>query len=283
MTILSAATLLASQALDIPYATARNINRPRHPYPTGTHQGRVDHSKFFYDEQALRFYANIRNWTTPLPNATNWFDNACAINDVKNEGPFETDKYHAITALLASHMCRRTGEITPLSTQELIDCAWSKSETNDVRSELEYVIRQGGLSDSDEYDYRGYPGFCAESQYDLVEVPVKGWVKLEPEDELELQLFVARYGPVMVKVDSTKLFGFDSEPVYPSQAPSECDYDKYALVVGYDTDPVSGGLYWLVKTSFGYGPDSSDGGYVYVGGGSYEPCNLAHDAMIATF
>jgi C1A family cysteine protease len=129
-----------------------------------------------------------------------------------------------------------TGEIVKLSEQQLIDCNRNKDnegcEGGNMANAFEFVQKNGGISLSSRYPYKGNDTFRC--RYVSPDVNIVGYELLDPGDEdLLLEMLVER-GPIAVAVDaSLQTFQSYKSGVYYDERCSD-NVNHAMLLVGKD-------------------------------------------------
>ncbi|HJU21638.1 MAG TPA: C1 family peptidase [Casimicrobiaceae bacterium] len=179
------------------------------------------------------------------------------VTPVKNEGPCDASWAFAVTGLVEGDSAIRTGSLSSLSEQELLDCTDSGSACTGGSpiAAMRTLIARGGLATEAAYPYKAVAGICKATTA-IATIPGAG--RVPPGDEVSLQNYVDR-GPVLAlinespAVDSYRggIFTGPCNATNPTQA---------VLIVGYATN--AGVDYWIVKNSLG--PSWGASGYIYL-------------------
>ncbi|XP_006981780.1 cathepsin R-like [Peromyscus maniculatus bairdii] len=162
----------------------------------------------------------------------------------------------AVTGAIEGQMFKKTGNLTRLSVQNLVDC--SKPHGNngcdwgDPYIGYEYVLHNGGVEAEATYPYEGREGPC---RYDPKNSAAKisGFVSL-PQNEDSLMAAVATIGPISAGVHvASNLFVFYKRGILHDRKCSNTTVNHVVLVVGYGSEgeETDGKKYWLVKNSWG--------------------------------
>jgi len=148
----------------------------------------------------------------------------------------------------------KTGTLTSLSEQNLVDC--STAQGNDgcqgglMDYAFEYVIQNKGIDTEASYRYTATgPNACKFSAANIGDT-ISSYHDITSGSESELQT-AADQQPVSVAIDASNYsFQLYTGGVYYEQDCSSTNLDHGVLVVGYGTS-ASGSAYWLVKNSWG--------------------------------
>jgi cathepsin L len=166
----------------------------------------------------------------------------------------------------------KTGKLTPLSEEQLINCvnggSFDCSSGGDMVEAFKYVIQNKGIVSEASFPYNSKDHeTCTFKPYsgsgtDPYVASITGYKTVTSNDEDALKSAVAQQ-PVSVAIDaSQQSFQFYSSGVYDEPACctncQQSDLDHGVLVVGYGTE--DGKDYWLVKNSWNAG--WGDNGYI---------------------
>ncbi|XP_028800091.1 ervatamin-B-like [Neltuma alba] len=145
----------------------------------------------------------------------------------------------------------RTGELVSLSEQELVDCDSVSDGCSGgyTKSAFEWVIKNGGISEGDDYPYTARNGICKASKQNggrVVKINSYGKV---PKSDAALLCAAARQ-PVTVSLDATFLQHYRDGIFDGGNCEKDSTYTNHAvLIVGYGSK--DGKDYWIVKNSWG--------------------------------
>ncbi|XP_074566102.1 senescence-specific cysteine protease SAG39-like [Curcuma longa] len=199
------------------------------------------------------------NHSKPPPRSVDWRDEG-AVTGVKDQG-LRCGACWAFSAVAAIEgiIQIKTGKLTSLSEQELIDCVpppdgYKPCDGGLVASAFDFVSRNASLTTRHNYPYKGVLGAC-KFQTRASGVTISGYGRAK--DEKELLEAVARQ-PVSVSVSipvngKSKFFQLlDAGVVTDIGCEPDGEVNHSMTVVGYGTDQ-SGTDYWLLKNSYGSG------------------------------
>jgi len=182
-----------------------------------------------------------------VPDTVDW-NSQGVVTAVKNQGQCGSCWAFSTTGSVESAVAIKTGKLTSLSEQQLVDC--STAEGNEgcngglMDDAFEYVIKNGGICAETSYPYKGADGTCKSC------TPVSkiaSYVDVKANSEASLQAAVAQQ-PVSVAIEADQLgFQFYSKGVFSGNCGTNLDHG--VLAAGYGNE--SGKDFWLVKNSWG--------------------------------
>jgi len=185
-----------------------------------------------------------------LPTSVDWrLKNA--VTPVKDQGQCGSCWAFSTTGSLEGAFAIKTGTLTSLSEQELVDC--SDSYGNEgcngglMDEAFEYVIANGLCTEAS-YPYTAADGTCKSKCTSAIDKGDLSSYKDLPQDESQFMTAVAQQ-PVSIAIEADSMgFQFYLSGVFDN---SGCgtNLDHGVLIVGYGTD--SGKDYWIVKNSWG--------------------------------
>jgi len=205
----------------------------------------------------------------------NWVTKG-AVTAVKDQGQCGSCWSFSTTGSLEGEKFIKTGTLTSLSEQNLIDC--STAEGNDgcngglMDSAFKYVISNKGIDTEASYPYTtSGPNSCKFKPADIGDT-ITSYKDVTRGSESALQTAVTQQ-PISVAIDAShNSFQLYSSGVYYEPACSTSSLDHGVLAVGYGTS-ASGTDYWLVKNSWGKNWGMS--GYLQMSKGRNNNCGIA--------
>lgn len=216
-----------------------------------------------------------------LPDSIDW-RNKGAVTGVKDQGQCGSCWAFSATGALEAQHYLKTGNLTSLSEQNLVDC--SQPQGNEgcngglMTSAFTYIKENGGINTESSYPYTAKDGPCRFSPGN-VGATCTGYREVQQGSEGDLQNAVATTGPVSIGIDAShSSFQFYHSGIYVEPACSSTQLDHGVLVVGYGTN--SDGDYWLVKNS--WGTNWGMAGYIYMARNHSNHCGVATMASIPT-
>ena len=199
------------------------------------------------------------------PASWDWRDHS-GVSPVKTQGSCGSCwTFSTVGALEAHSMIKYGGKFTPLSEQQLVDCAGAY-DNHGCKGGLpshafEYIKDAGGISTEAAYPYFATDNNCT---VDPKTFDLRVWggsVNITEGDEVELKQAVFQHGPVSIAFQVVDGFRDYKDGIYTSQTclNSTMDINHAVLAVGFGTCPVTGMDYWIVKNS--WGSDWGDKGF----------------------
>ncbi|NXS59347.1 CYSP2 proteinase, partial [Brachypteracias leptosomus] len=180
-----------------------------------------------------------------------------AVTPVKDQAVCGSCWSFATTGAMEGALFLKTGVLTPLSQQVLIDCSWGfGNQACDGGEEwraYEWIMKHGGIASTESYGpYLGQVrnGYCHCNQSELV-AQLSGYASVEPGSARALRAALVKHGPVAVNIDAShKSFAFYANGVYeePNCGNQTSALDHAVLAVGYGV--LQGETYWLIKNSW---------------------------------
>jgi len=233
------------------------------------------------DSQGAEFQSDVD--MASLPTSIDWRVNK-TVTPVKNQLVCGSCWAFSATGSLEGQHALKTGNLTSLSEQNLVDCA-TKEGAHGCHGGLmdiafKYVKDAGGIDTEASYPYTAKDGNCT---YDPKNsgATLTSWVDIAHNSEADLQKAVGTIGPISVAIDASRpTFHFYKRGVYHDRRCSSERLDHGVLAVGYGTTTNEDGKkpkdFWLVKNSWGekWGMD----GYIQMARNKANACGIATQA-----
>lgn len=187
--------------------------------------------------------------------AWDWRDHN-GVSPVKNQGHCGSCwTFSTVGALEAHTMIKYDGAFSPLSEQQLVDCAGDFDNhgcSGGLPSHaFEYIKAAGGISTEDAYPYFAADKNCTVNPDTFSIEVVGGSVNITEGDEEDLANAIFAHGPVSIAFEVVGNFRDYKTGVYVSDTckNGSSDVNHAVLAVGYGVeDDVP---YWLIKNSWG--------------------------------
>ncbi|KAH0684239.1 hypothetical protein KY285_021724 [Solanum tuberosum] len=193
-----------------------------------------------------------------LPKSVDWRKKG-AVTPVKNQGQCGSCWAFSTVAAVEGINQIKTGNLTSLSEQELIDC--DTTYNNGCNGGLmdyafQFIVSNGGLHKEDDYPYLMEEGTCDEKRDESEVVTIDGYHDVPANDEQSLLKALANQ-PLSVAIEaSTRDFQFYSGGVFDGHCGTDLDHGVSA--VGYGS--TKGADYIIVKNS--WGPKWGEKGFI---------------------
>jgi len=200
-----------------------------------------------------------------LPDYVNWVS-AGAVTPVKNQGACGSCWAFSTTGALEGAMAVKTGNLVPLSEQNLLDCDHTDMGCNGglMDNAFKFDEKSGGLCSEEDYPYQAKQGkICNTTCTDVPGSIVKSFVDVPAGDERALLSALAMQPvSVAIQADQHPFQFYKGGVLDDDECGKHAQVDHGVLAVGYGTDLETQTPYWLVKNSWG---DSwGDNGYVKI-------------------
>ncbi|XP_028627808.1 cathepsin J isoform X2 [Grammomys surdaster] len=212
-----------------------------------------------------------------LPDFKDWRKEGY-VTPVRNQGKCGSCWAFAAAGAIEGQMFSKTGNLTPLSVQNLLDC--SKTVGNNgchwgtANKAFEYVFENKGLEAEATYPYEEKEGPCRYNS-ENASAYITDFVKLPP-NEIYLSVAVASIGPISAAVDASHdSFIFYNGGIYHEPNCSSYSVNHAVLIVGYgyEGNVTDGNNYWLIKNS--WGEEWGMNGYMKIAKDRNNHCGIA--------
>jgi cathepsin L len=180
---------------------------------TSKEQSRQNILQFFLS----LFFPNRNNTQSGVPLAVDWRSKG-AVTEVKDQGSCGSCWAFASTGALEGASFLKSGQLTSLSEQNLVDCTRGYGnlgcDGGIMDYAYDYIKNNSGIEGEVTYPYTGIEANCT-FQPGNSAATISGYVKITRGDENGLLNAVATKGPVAVAMDaSSPFFQFYSSGVY---------------------------------------------------------------------
>jgi len=222
------------------------------------------------EAEVIKFDASVE-----LPAKKDWRE-AGAVLPIKNQGSCGSCwAFAAVAALEGAHKIK-TGELTDLSEQQLVDCSYRYGnqgcEGGWPLKELQYVRDNQGLDTEESYPYMTTMGYCHYNRK-YVGSLIKQIYRTQTGSEASLAMCIAGYGPIAVAVDATEMLSY-SGGIYSNLRCNPHNLNHAVTVVGYTPDS------WIIKNSWSTG--WGEQGYMRLARNKGNMCGVAMDGVFPT-
>ncbi|KAL5260092.1 hypothetical protein ACHWQZ_G010276 [Mnemiopsis leidyi] len=226
---------------------------------------------------------NVREFKPPVdgvvPDTKDWREEN-VVTPVKNQGDCGACYAFSAVSVMSSMLAIKTGELVPLSEQQVVDCSgpWGDNgcDGGAPQNVFHYAHETAGLERNTDYPYTGTVGSCT-ANYSLAVAQVDSIQSIKKYSEQDLKWAVGMIGPVSVGVDAgERSFQFYKSGVYSDPMCITARIDHAVVVVGYGTTD-KGADYWIVKNSWGV--EWGIQGYFWLARNKQNMCGVASQAV----
>jgi C1A family cysteine protease len=201
-----------------------------------------------------------------------------AVTPVKNQGQCGSCWAFSTTGAVEGLLKIKTGTLTSLSEQQLVDCAGSAGNQGCNGGLMDYGftwISKNGICTENDYRYAGRDQSCKKGCKPVQGSKISGYKDVDQGSESQLQTALSQQ-PVSVAIEADQsAFQFYSGGVFSAACGTQLDHG--VLAVGYGQQGSQG--YWIVKNS--WGTSWGEQGYIRMVQGKNE-CGIALAASYPT-
>lgn len=239
----------------------------------------------FLDETSAAEQRRVLQEIAPLelPDFVDWHQLG-AVTPIKNQGSCGACWAFSTTGALEGAKFVKTGELTSLSEQNLLDCDHVDLGCNGglMDNAFKFDEKSGGLCSEADYPYQASQGTCDTTCTDVEGSIVSTFIDVPPGDEKALVSAIAMQ-PISIAIEASQfVFQFYKTGVLTDDScGSRGTIDHGVLAVGYGTDLDSQAPYFLVKNSWGDG--WGENGFIKIGRKSKNEFGICSILKMASF
>ena len=217
---------------------------------------------------------NITNSSNPP--SVDWRANGL-VTDVKDQGQCGSCWAFSAVAAIEGQHALRTGNLTSLSEQNLVDCATNYScdgcEGGWPDKAMHYVIDNHGIDTESSYNYMGVDENC-EYNRNNSGANISRVVEINYGDMKSLYNAIGNIGPISVAIDAEYDFQLYKSGIFTSTSCSKTMLDHAVTAVGYGV--IENKSFIMIKNS--WGTDWGMDGYIYFSTDIDNMCGIATNA-----
>ncbi|KAG9446422.1 hypothetical protein H6P81_012550 [Aristolochia fimbriata] len=210
---------------------------------------RKQKNSFVYEKVSTEAY---------LPKSVDWRKKG-AVTRVKNQGLCGSCWAFSTIAAVEGINQIKTGDLVPLSEQQLVDCDPRNGGCNGgfMDEAFQFIVENGGISSETLYPYSGFDNHCDPAKRDMKMVVIDGYEDV-PKNNEEALINAVSHQPVSVAIDAGSMdFMFYQEGLFTGSCGTFLNHG--VTVVGYG-ETKEQNQYWIVKNS--WGTDWGEEGYI---------------------
>lgn len=162
----------------------------------------------------------------------------------------------AALSALESHIFIKTGNMTELSVQEILDCAGDEYQSWGCDGGIVFrvfdYIKDHGISCDSEYPFKGQVenSTCFSTNETRIEEMIQGYIAIYAGDEDLMRQTIAKTGPIIGHIAiSNEEFLRYSSGIFIQNNCTALDINHAMLLVGYGEE--NGIKYWIAQNSYG--------------------------------
>lgn len=248
---------------------------------THTEIAKMTGSKISYTGEELisrhTNYVTAKLNPNSLPNAFDWRQQG-GVTPARFQG-FDCGSCWSFATIgsLEGHVFRRTGQLVPLSEQNLVDCAEAYGSMGCEGGFQEYAfeyIRDNGVALAQQYPYIQMENpQCARNQTSNG-VNIRDYVRIRPGDEEKMKEAIATLGPLACSMNANTItFAQYKDGIYDDDECNKEEVNHSVVVVGYGSE--NGKDYWIIKNS--YSENWGDNGFMKLARNRNNFCGIASE------
>jgi len=203
------------------------------------------------------------------------------IGPIQDQGSCGACVYFAAAAVVEANWARLGHGITPLSPQQLNDCAHDPRGNSGCQEgggtfvpTFEYILKHG-LDSMADYPYLTKDAACNTQKEAKAVARITSWGAITPHGDEEALRKQTEKGPTAVAIHVQDGFQRYKSGIYDE--PCSGGRNHAVIVVGYGHDGPSNKDYWILKNSWGTG--FGENGYIRMRRNNKNMCDVAGDAV----
>jgi len=220
----------------------------------------------------------FRGTAKAVPDTIDWRDSGY-VTAVKDQGQCGSCWSFSATGGLEGQHFASTGDLIPLSEQNLMDCSYSYGNEacngGWMDQAFQYIADNDGIDTEASYPYEEIS--TLNCRYTLLDraATLRSYTDVLSGNEDALKQAAGTVGPISVAIDASHAsFQLYNSGVYSEPLCMQNVLDHGVLVVGYGTEALQD--YWLVKNS--WGPSWGEQGYIKMTRNDNNQCGVATQA-----
>ncbi|KAK9938885.1 hypothetical protein M0R45_015599 [Rubus argutus] len=218
--------------------------------------------------------------STDVPSNMNWKEKG-AVTGIKYQGQCGACWAFSTVAAVEGLIQIKTGQLIPLSEQQLVDCDKSNNGCGGgfMVEAFQYIIQNGGIASEENYQYQSMDmEICDTNKESKHSAKITGFEEVPPSSENDLLKAVSMQ-PVSVAIDA---HGEEFQQYHSGVFSGDCGTHLTHAVtaIGYGTTE-DGIDYWLLKNS--WGENWGENGYMKIKRNVDAPEGMCGLAMKASY
>ncbi|KAF0988161.1 hypothetical protein HZS_4494 [Henneguya salminicola] len=199
------------------------------------------------------------------------------VTAVKNQGSCGSCYAFSAICTLESALAIKTGKLTRLSEQSVVDCSTKGGNLGCRGGSLYNTFRYfmaNAVALENSYPYNGKLGQCKITG-NRNQGQISSFVRIRKGDETQLTNSISNVGPVSLSIDARlDTLRFYKSGIYNDNRCSSTALNHGVTAVGVKSGPVP---FYIIKNS--WGPNWGEGGYFRLVQNQNNRCGVASDAI----
>jgi C1A family cysteine protease len=189
---------------------------------------------------------------TSAPASWDWRSQGAVLKQIYDQGQCSCCWTFSSSANIEGVNFIKTGKLTALSNQQLLDCDTVNNNGcngGSMQNAFDYLKQNGGIQAYSDYPYKGTQGSCQFNKGKAM-VQIDGWVSAGTTDENKIRDMLYQKGPLSVAVNATPFQYYSGGIADYSRQDCDPNATNHAVtLVGYGTE--NGKDFWIVRNSWG--------------------------------